>query len=105
MNFLNWRTDEQLLGIINNESLDYDIRIKAQEERMRRRWPSCKIPGCKRFAQQTWATIPVCQYCKETLTTEQLDYYAEKLLPEDRTLIYSIAPYMPWRHEELMVNP
>lgn len=104
MNFLNWRTDAELLQIINDESLDYDIRIMAQEERMRRQWPSCKIPGCKRFGIHTWATIPVCETCKQTLTIEQLNYYAEKIPPEDRTLIYLIVPYMPWRREEWAVS-
>ncbi|WP_339189746.1 hypothetical protein MKY54_05140 [Paenibacillus sp. FSL P2-0121] len=32
MNFLNWRTDAELLQIINDESLDYDIRIHATKE-------------------------------------------------------------------------
>lgn len=32
MNFLNWRTDSELLQIINDESLDYDIRIHATKE-------------------------------------------------------------------------
>lgn len=32
MRFLNWRTDAELLQIINDESLDYDIRIHATKE-------------------------------------------------------------------------
>jgi hypothetical protein len=32
MNFLNWRTDAELLQITNDESLDYDIRIHATKE-------------------------------------------------------------------------
>ncbi|WP_339245221.1 hypothetical protein [Paenibacillus sp. FSL F4-0243] len=36
MNFLNWRTDAELLQIINDESLDYDIRIHATKEQIAR---------------------------------------------------------------------
>lgn len=32
MNFLSWRTDTELKEIINNEYLDYDIRIHATKE-------------------------------------------------------------------------
>ncbi|MEK3969489.1 hypothetical protein NSQ91_08830 [Paenibacillus sp. FSL R7-0048] len=32
MKFLNWKTDTELLQIINNDSLDYDIRIHATME-------------------------------------------------------------------------
>jgi hypothetical protein len=32
MNFLNWKTDTELQQIINNDSLDYDIRIHATKE-------------------------------------------------------------------------
>lgn len=32
MTFLNCRTDAELLQIINDESLDYDIRIHATKE-------------------------------------------------------------------------
>lgn len=32
MNFLSWRTDTELKEIINNEYLDYDIRIHAAME-------------------------------------------------------------------------
>lgn len=36
MEFLNWRTDAELLQIVNNDSLDYDIRIHATKELLAR---------------------------------------------------------------------
>lgn len=105
MNFLNWRTEAELRQIIADETLDYDIRIKAEEERLRRQYPSCKIPGCQSIAKTTWATVPVCECHKETLTTEQLDYYAEVIKKGERTLIYTIGPYLPWKRGAAWQEP
>lgn len=97
MNFLGWRTDTELRKIMTDRGASNQIRQRAAYELYKRQWPVCSVPGCRGIGEETWATVPVCCNCKDTLTTQQLNYYAEMIVAEDRTLIYRLAHKMPWR--------
>jgi hypothetical protein len=99
VNFLNWRTNEELLQIINTDSIAPEFRMKAAIERIKRVNKPCLVPGCKNHAGTTWATVPVCAGCKDRLKLEQQDYYLERMNAAERTLLNQIKPLFPWKDD------
>lgn len=55
----------------------------------------CSVPTCRLNATTTWATVPVCQSCKNVIRTEQLDYYKGKIAEYERRRYIRIRHMTP----------
>ncbi|MEK4519989.1 hypothetical protein NSS64_32420 [Paenibacillus sp. FSL H8-0122] len=55
----------------------------------------CSVPTCQLDATTTWATVPVCQYCRDIIMQEQLEYYRGKLQEHERCRYIRIRHMTP----------
>jgi hypothetical protein len=100
MMFLNWRTNEELIAIVNDDTVDPHFRMNAATERIYRTSKPCTVPGCKNRAEATWATVPICLHCRDKIKIEQHNYYSKRWTAAERTVLNKIKPLIPWMHEQ-----
>lgn len=99
MKFLNWRTNQELLDIINDDKVDPHFRMNAAVERIYRTTKPCKVPGCDNRADTTWATLPICLQCRDRIKIEQHNYYSHRCTAAERTVLNKLKPLIPWMHD------
>lgn len=66
----------------------------------------CKVPGCRKDATKQWALVGLCEFHKDTVEQEQVEFYESNLtrpdfMKDDRRLFYLIVHHMPaaWRRK------
>jgi hypothetical protein len=67
----------------------------------------CSVPTCRLNATTTWATVPVCQSCKNIIRNEQFAYYKGKIAEHERRRyirIRHMTPMWPVLKRELALT-
>jgi len=56
----------------------------------------CKVDGCGKAANRTWALVPVCRECREEIHHEHRLYYAKRIISCERVVYFKIKHLTPW---------